>query len=200
MFQIFVITVQGRNTRAWRLSIVSILRSVLLERVTLVLQESPGNGVRSRLFVKNLAMSSVFLQAHSSRLAVLVLLALRLAFMLHAPVLKPDFYLPLREVQQGGDLNPPWSAQVLVEVEFFLKFQQLCVSVGRSQSACAAATSATIRNLRRTCTRNATLYIINMPLITTRPLLTTSSRAIQLTSQNLSNILRFARGINRRWE
>lgn len=147
-------------------------------------------------------MCGIFLQVHSSRFAVLVLvlLALRLALMFHAPVLKPHFHLPLREVQQRGDLHSAWSAQVLVEVELLLELQELCVGVGRSQSACAATTSATVRNLRRTCTRIATLYIINMPLITTHPLLTTRSRAIQLTSQNLSNILRCARGINRRWE
>lgn len=64
---------------------------------------------------------------------------LSLSLVFHASVLEPDFDLPFGEVQQGGDLNPPRPAQVLVEVELLLQLQQLRVGIGRAQSAGAAA-------------------------------------------------------------
>lgn len=63
----------------------------------------------------------------------------RLPFVFHAPVLEPDFDLPLGEVQQGRDLDAARPAQVLIKVEFLLQLQQLCVGVSRAQPARAAA-------------------------------------------------------------
>ena len=45
----------------------------------------------------------------------------------------PDFDLSLREVQRGCDLDPPWPAEVLVEVELLLEFQELSVGVRRAK-------------------------------------------------------------------
>jgi len=49
---------------------------------------------------------------------------------LHTSVLEPDLYLPLSEAQSVGDLDPPPSGQVAVEVEFLLQLQRLVSSVG----------------------------------------------------------------------
>ncbi len=49
--------------------------------------------------------------------------------MFHAPVLEPDFDLPLGEVERMRDLYPPPARQVLVEVEFLLQFQGLVSGV-----------------------------------------------------------------------
>lgn len=45
--------------------------------------------------------------------------------LLHAPVLEPDLYLRLVQLQRGGDLHPTRSRQVLAEVELLLQFRQL---------------------------------------------------------------------------
>ena len=53
--------------------------------------------------------------------------------MLHAAVLKPDLHLALREIQAGRNLDPPGTAQVLVEVKLLLQLQELGVCVGGPQ-------------------------------------------------------------------
>lgn len=84
-------------------------------------------------------LSRVFLGAGPACFSIRRLSMLRLPLVFHASVLEPDFDLPFGEVQQGGDLNAPRPAQVLVEVELLLQLQQLRVGVGRAQSAGAAA-------------------------------------------------------------
>ena len=57
---------------------------------------------------------------------------------LHAAVLEPDLDLPLREAQSVGDLYPPASRQVPVEVELLLKLEGLVACVGRPLALCLA--------------------------------------------------------------
>lgn len=45
--------------------------------------------------------------------------------LLHAPVLEPDLHLRFIELQGGGDLHPPGTAQVFVEMKFLLQLRQL---------------------------------------------------------------------------
>ncbi len=50
---------------------------------------------------------------------------------LHAAVLEPDLDLPLCQAESMGDLYPPPSSQVAVEVELLLQLQGLVPGVGR---------------------------------------------------------------------
>lgn len=73
-------------------------------------------------------------QPSAAARSVVVFFSQRLSLVLHPPVLKPDFDLTFRQVQRGGDLDPPRTAQVFVEVELFFQLEQLRVGVGRPQS------------------------------------------------------------------
>lgn len=95
----------------------------------------------------------------------MVFFALRLSFVFHPPVLKPNFDLPLGEVQQSRDLHSPWPAEVLVEVELLLQLQQLSIGVRGSESP--SCPIATIRNLGRAYEGITPLNIIDTPLIIT---------------------------------
>lgn len=95
----------------------------------------------------------------------MILFALRLPFVFHSPVLKPNFDLSLGEVQQSGNFHTPWPAEILVEVKLLLQLQQLSISVSRSESA--SCPTASIKNLRRAYEGITALYIIDMPLIIT---------------------------------
>jgi hypothetical protein len=55
----------------------------------------------------------------ASARSIVIFLCQRLSFMFHPPVLKPDFDLPFGQVQRGGNLDPPRTAEVFVEVELF---------------------------------------------------------------------------------
>lgn len=127
----------------------------------------------------------------------MVLFTLRLPFVFHSPVLKPNFDLPLGEVQQSGDFHTPWPAEILVEVELLLQLQQLSVSVRRSESA--SCPSATIRNLGRAYEGITALYIIDTPLIITLDFYN-AAVGLKADPTNLSNILRFSGSINCLWE
>ena len=61
-------------------------------------------------------------------------LGLVLLLPLHASVLEPDLDLPLREAERVGDLDPPPTCQVAVEVELLLQLQGLVAGVGRPLS------------------------------------------------------------------
>ena len=60
-------------------------------------------------------------------ITILTTIWLRLIFLfpLHTPVLEPDLDLSLRETQSVGNLDPPSSGQVAVEVEFLLQLERL---------------------------------------------------------------------------
>ena len=53
---------------------------------------------------------------------------------LHSPVLEPDLYLPLGEVQHVRHLDAPATRQVAVEVKLFFQFQRLVTGVGRPRA------------------------------------------------------------------
>lgn len=127
----------------------------------------------------------------------MVLFTLRLPFVFHSPVLKPNFDLPLGEVQQSGDFHTPWPAEILVEVELLLQLQQLRVGVRRSESA--SSPIATIRNLGRAYEGITALYIIDTPLIITLDFYN-GAVGLKADPTNLSNILRFSGSVNCLWE
>jgi len=52
-------------------------------------------------------------------------------FPFHAPVLEPNFNLPLGQAEAVGDLDPSPPGQVAIKVEFFLQFQRLVARVRR---------------------------------------------------------------------
>jgi len=112
--------------------------------------------------------------------------------------LKPNFDLPLGEIQQSGDFHAPWSAEILVEVELLLQLQQLSVGVRRSESA--SCPTATIRNLGRAYEGIIALYIIDTPLIITLDSFYNGAVGLKADPTNLSNILRFSVNINCLWE
>ena len=60
--------------------------------------------------------------------------AFLLFFELHAPVLEPNFDLALRQVEQRCHFDASRAAEVAVEVELFLQFNQLRRSVRRTGS------------------------------------------------------------------
>ena len=68
-------------------------------------------------------------------------------FPLHPAILKPNFDLPLAEVEQVCHLHSAWSAQVAVEVELLLELQELGVSVRGPQPSGRPATA--VRELGR---------------------------------------------------
>lgn len=49
----------------------------------------------------------------------------------HPTILKPDFDLPLGQVERVSDLYPAAAGEVAVEVELLLELQDLVSSVGR---------------------------------------------------------------------
>lgn len=53
-------------------------------------------------------------------------------FPFHAPILEPDFYLPLRQTQTVCDLDPPPPRQVAIKMELLLQFQCLVARIRRS--------------------------------------------------------------------
>lgn len=96
MFQIFLIAVQRRSSRALVLPIVSVLTllgsQIISVEIPLPLQERPGYAaVRLRL---KLVLGPV-VQARVFPLTVPVLLAVGLPLVLHPPVLKPHLHLLL---------------------------------------------------------------------------------------------------------
>lgn len=100
MFQIFVIAVQRRSSKAHGLAIVELLcgaKRVILKGAGISLQQGPAPFVQGA-FVLLVAVDAV-LGARPFPFPVVVLLALRLPLVLHAPVLEPDFDLPLGQVQ-----------------------------------------------------------------------------------------------------
>ena len=62
--------------------------------------------------------------------ARLLLVRLVLLLVLHAPILEPNFDLPLGERQMVGDLDAAPSRQVAIIVELFLQLQSLVARVG----------------------------------------------------------------------
>lgn len=65
-------------------------------------------------------------------LLVQLLDRLDLLLQLHAPVLEPNFDLPLCETELVGHLDSPPSGEVVVRVELLLKLQRLVPCVGLS--------------------------------------------------------------------
>lgn len=55
-----------------------------------------------------------------------------LLFPFHSSILKPDFDLTFGETQGMGDFDPSSPRQIPVEMKFFLQFQRLISSIGRS--------------------------------------------------------------------
>lgn len=151
MFQIFVITVQRRSSKAHGLAIVALLCGalsvVVLKGAGISLQQGPAPIIQGGL-VLIVAVDAV-LCARPSPLPVVVLLALRLPLVLHASVLEPDFDLPLRQVQQSCYFHSPRPAQILVEVKLLFQLQQLCVGVCCPQPAGAPSSPGALHNLRR---------------------------------------------------
>ena len=150
MFQIFVIAVERRRGKARGLAIVQRLRGavrVVVKGAGISLHQGPAPTVRGGL-VLLVALDAV-LGARSLALPVAVLLGLGLPLVLHAPVLEPDFDLPLGQVQQGRDFHPPGPAEVLVEVELLLQLQQLGVGVRSPQPTGAPSSPGALHNLRR---------------------------------------------------
>lgn len=43
----------------------------------------------------------------------------------HPPILEPDFYLSLVQLQSSSDLHSPGSSEILAEVKLFLQLRQL---------------------------------------------------------------------------
>jgi len=157
MFEIFVIAVQRRSSKAHRLAIVELLRGaerVILKGAGISLQQGPAPLVQGALVV--LVAVDAVLWARPFALPVVVLLALVLPLVLHAPVLEPHFDLPLRQVQQGRYFHSPRPAQILVEVELLLQLQQLCVGVRCPQPAGAPSSPTALHNLRRAWKINIT--------------------------------------------
>ena len=154
MFQIFVIAVQRRSSKAHGLAIVKLLLlllcgGVVLKRagISLQLQQGPAPLVQGGLVV--LVGVDAVLRAGPFPLPVMVLFTLRLSLVLHAPVLEPDFDLPLGQIQQGRYLHPPRPAQILVEVELLLQLQQLRVGVRCPQPPGAPSSPGALHDLRR---------------------------------------------------
>lgn len=57
--------------------------------------------------------------------------AFRFVFLpFHSSILKPYFNMPLCQIQHGGQLNSPWSGNILVKMKFLFQLQQLASSVG----------------------------------------------------------------------
>jgi hypothetical protein len=50
-------------------------------------------------------------------------------FPFHAPVLEPNFNLPLGQAEAVSDFDPPPPRQVAIKMEFFLQFQCLVARV-----------------------------------------------------------------------
>lgn len=108
MFQIFVIAVQRRSSKAHGLAIVELLCgaiSVVLKGAGISLQQGPAPIIQGGLVL--LVAVDAVLDARPSPLPVVVLLALGLPLVLHASVLEPHFDLPLGQVQQSRYFHPP---------------------------------------------------------------------------------------------
>lgn len=55
-------------------------------------------------------------------------------FVLHSPVLEPDLYLALRQVQKIGHFHPAWAAEIAVEMKLLLQLHQLRAGIGGADS------------------------------------------------------------------
>lgn len=53
-------------------------------------------------------------------------------FIFHPPVLKPNLYLTLGEIQQIGHLHPPWTTKVAVKVKLLFQLHKLRAGVSSS--------------------------------------------------------------------
>lgn len=152
MFQIFVIAVQRRSSKAHGHAIVVLLRRAVrlfLKGAGISFQQSPAP-IKQGGLVFFVAVNPL-LGVPAFSLCVVVLLALSLAFVLHPPVLEPDFDLSLGQVQQSRYFHPPRPAKVLVEVELLFQLQQLGVCIRCPQPTGAASSSpGALHNLRRT--------------------------------------------------
>ena len=62
------------------------------------------------------------------------MLSCRLLFGLHAPILKPDFDLSLRQAKGVGDFDATPPRQVAIKVKFFLQFKSLIARVSLASS------------------------------------------------------------------
>lgn len=120
MFQIFVIAVERRSCKAHGVSIVELL-CVVLKGAGISLQQGPALLVEGPLLLF-VALDAIF-GARLLGVPIVVLFALGLSLVLHAPVLEPHLDLPFGQVQQGRYFHPPRPAQILVEVELLLQFQ-----------------------------------------------------------------------------
>lgn len=130
MFQIFVIAVQRRGCKAHGHAIVVLLRRTVrlfLKGAGISFQQGPAP-IKHGGLVLVVAVNPL-LGARAFPFSVVVLLALRLPFVFHAPVLEPHFDLTLGQVQQSRYFHPPRPAKVLVEVELLFQLQQLGVSI-----------------------------------------------------------------------
>jgi hypothetical protein len=138
------------------MDVVPVLAQLLLLAVMLLLLllllVMRRRSVMVRLLVLAL-VSAVVMVATSAAVAdrTLLLLALttgllvdlldgpQLLLELHAPILEPDFDLPLSQAKGVSDFDPPPPCQVVIKVKLFLQFQRLVARVRLATSSSRAA-------------------------------------------------------------
>lgn len=76
-------------------------------------------------------------------------------FVFHPPVLKPDLYLALGEIQQIGHLHPPRAAKVAVKVKLLLQLHKLRARVRSSHPLGGGSRWALLVTHLPTCKRAA---------------------------------------------
>ena len=135
------------------MDVVSVLPQLLLLSVVLLLLLLLVMRRRSVMVLLVLALVTAVVVVATSAVAdrALLLLALatgllvdlldgpQLLLELHAPVLEPDFDLPLRQAKGVSDFDPPPPRQVVIKVKLFLQFQRLVARVSLATSSSRAA-------------------------------------------------------------
>ena len=83
----------------------------------------------------------------------------QLLFKFHAPILKPDFDLPLSQAKGVSDFDPPPPRQVVIKVKLFLQFQRLVARVSLATSSSRAAIGSC--GAKQTNTNHISIQSIN---------------------------------------
>jgi hypothetical protein len=135
------------------MDVMSILSQLLLLLSTVVLLLLLVMRRRSVMMLLMFALVTAVVMVATSAVAdgTLLFLALstclfvdlldgsQLLFKFHAPILKPDFDLPLSQAKGVSDFDPPPPRQVVIKVKLFLQFQRLVARVSLATSSSRAA-------------------------------------------------------------